>query len=88
MSGVDIAGLVERLVRDGCLFADRKAAADLIVAQAAELAEAREKAETAIEDAKMAVLSMLWMPGVRAALDNLPEGDPIETYLEMARKGD
>lgn len=105
MSGVDIAGLVEELVRAVSLrchshpgeerrsateraSAAKQALLDALLAQAAELAEARAKSEAAIKEARHAVLSMLYMPGVRAALDNLPEDDPVEPYLEMARKGD
>jgi hypothetical protein len=52
----------------------------------ARLAAAEGRAVAALEEAQAIVLSMIFMPGVRAALENLPPDDPVEPYLELAKK--
>lgn len=73
---VENGGCVDHSMTDEASLLRR--AADALSAKDRELAEIRQEALDA-------VLSMIFMPGVRKALDALPEDDPIEPYLKRIR---
>lgn len=67
---------------------ERAEAASLIEARDADIARATVEREAAITGAREAVLSMMWMPGVRAALDAIPTGQPYEPWVRKANEAD
>jgi hypothetical protein len=58
----------------------------LLAQQAARLEEVTRERDEVAEKARYAVMSMIFMPGVRAALDGMPEDDPVEPYLKRIRE--
>ena len=42
-----------------------------------ELAEARAE----LADAELGILALMWLPGVRAALDKLPPGEALQKHM-------
>lgn len=71
-----------------CSPAGISALLDALEAMGCELAEAGAGKQRAIDGAREAVLSMMWMPGVRAALDQIPEDDPLEPWVRKANEAD